>query len=119
MSVKEKDLKKKQKITLSIPEKYVGLVLEAAKLGEKEGKSLSIVVWEALEDYLNRYRSKTIDEMVDSILEDARILADERKSNWDRKTNLKLSKQVMEMIRQEALNKGVALESEEEALVDD
>ena len=119
MKVKEKHLKEKKKITLSVPKKYLDLVLEAAEFGEECGKSLSAVVWEALEDYLNRQKNKTGDTTVDSILGNARILGEERKTKWQKNTNLKLSKQVMEIIRREALDKGVALEREEEAAIGD
>jgi len=119
MKVKERHLKERQKITLSVPKKYLDLVLEAAEFGEESGKSLSVIVWEALEDYLNKQKSETRDRTVDSILKNARILAEERKTKWRKDTNLKLSKEVMEMIRREALNMGVALEREEEAAIGD
>lgn len=119
MKVKEKHLKERQKITLSVPKKYLDLVLEAAELGEESGKSLSVIVWEALEEYLNKQKSITGDATIDSILKNARTLAEERKTKWRKNTNLKLSKQVMEMIRREALDRGVALEREEEAAIGD
>jgi predicted HicB family RNase H-like nuclease len=119
VKVKERHLKDRQKITLSVPKKYLDLVLEAAELGEESGKSLSVIVWEALEEYLNRQKSITADTAVDSILKNARILAEERKTKWRKSTNLKLSKEVMEMVRREALDKGVALEREEEAAIGD
>lgn len=119
MKVKEKHLKERQKITLSVPKKYLDLVLEAAKFGEESGKSLSVIVWEALEDYLDRQTSETRDTTVDSILKNARIIAEERKSKWRRNTNLKLSREVMEMIRHEALDRDAALEREEEAAIGD
>lgn len=117
MKVKEKHLKEKQKITLSVPKKYLDLVLEAAEFGEEAGKSLSVVVWEALEGYLSRQKSETRDTTIDSILKNARILAEDGKTKWRTDTNLKLSKEVMEMIRREALDKGIALEREEEAAI--
>jgi hypothetical protein len=38
---------------------------EAAELGEETGKSLPVIVWKALEDYLSRQKSETRDTTVD------------------------------------------------------
>lgn len=51
-------LRERRKLTLYVPHRFIPYVEMAAKLAEKEGKSLGLFIWEALAEKLERERSK-------------------------------------------------------------
>jgi len=58
MKMSFEHLREKRKLTLYVPHRFIPYVEMAAKLAEKEGKSLGLFIWEALAEKLEKERSK-------------------------------------------------------------